>query len=160
MLHVTSCFWMASSEANLGLYDTWLSGNGLLDENFFIQYLAAFYWATVTATTVGYGDILPTNYAELVWAMIIIIFGVALFANILSNLSSNFVEITKANSDNEDLIQLIDTVDRRFKLGPEIVEQISSHLTSNTKDEELDNNEEVAYLLKILPSTLKTPLIK
>jgi hypothetical protein len=58
----------------------------------------------VTATTVGYGDILPTNYAELVWAMIIIIFGVALFANILSNLSSNFVEITKTNATNEDLV--------------------------------------------------------
>ena len=95
---------MASSEANIGLYETWLSDNGILDESLLIQYLAAFYWATVTATTVGYGDILPTNYAELVWAMIIIIFGVALFSFILSNLSSSFVEITKTNAVNEDLI--------------------------------------------------------
>jgi hypothetical protein len=37
---------------------------------------------------------------------------------------------------------------------------MNKHLLSNTNDEELDNNKEVAYLLKILPSTLKTPLIK
>jgi len=60
--------------------------------------MAAVYWATMTSTTVGYGDILPTNYFELVWAMIIIIFGVAAFGYILSNLSSSFVEITKGNS--------------------------------------------------------------
>jgi len=79
---------MASTEANLGSFETWVAANGLIDENMYIQYLAALYWATVTCTTVGYGDILPTNYFELVWAMVIILFGVAIFSYILSNLST------------------------------------------------------------------------
>jgi hypothetical protein len=37
---------------------------------------------------VGYGDILPVNYFELVLCLFIIVFGVAVFSYILSNLSS------------------------------------------------------------------------
>jgi hypothetical protein len=59
------------------------------------QYVVSVYWAAVTCTTVGYGDILPTNNYELLWAMMIIVFGVALFAYMLSDLSSKFMELSK-----------------------------------------------------------------
>ena len=62
--------------------------------------LNTLYFSVVTLTTVGYGDILPTNNFELFWAMIIIIFGVAYFSYILSNLASQFMEISKTNANN------------------------------------------------------------
>ena len=74
----------------------------------YTKYIASMYWATVTCTTVGYGDILPTNNYELIWAMCIIIFGVAIFSYILSDLSSKFSEITKANASNQERIHQID----------------------------------------------------
>ena len=79
---------MASTEANLGSFNNWLCGNDLHDNGMYIQYLAAFYWATVTCTTVGYGDILPTNYYELIWTLIIIVFGVSIFSYVLGALSA------------------------------------------------------------------------
>jgi len=88
ILHVAGCFWMAVTEANLDSFQNWICGNGLQDANMYVQYIASIYWATVTCTTVGYGDILPTNYYELGWAMVIIVVGVAVFSYILSNLSS------------------------------------------------------------------------
>ena len=69
------------------------------------MFMAAVYWATVTCTTVGYGDILPTNEYELIWAMFIIVIGVAVFSFILSNLSSQFSEITRSNAVNQERIQ-------------------------------------------------------
>ena len=58
------------------------------DASLFSKYNISLYWAVVTCTTVGYGDILPSNNFELFWAMIIIIFGVAVFSYFLSNLAS------------------------------------------------------------------------
>jgi hypothetical protein len=97
VIHVVGCFWMASTEANLRSYDVWIAANGLIDSNMYEQYVAAIYWATVTCTTVGYGDITPTNYIEVSWAMIAIIFGVAIFAYIISTLSTQFSEILSNN---------------------------------------------------------------
>jgi hypothetical protein len=52
------------------------------------RYIASLYWATVTCSTVGYGDILPQNKWELFWACIILIVGVAIFSYVLSDMSS------------------------------------------------------------------------
>ena len=77
-----------------------MTQNDLEDAPLKDKYIISLYWATVTCTTVGYGDILPTNNFELFWAMIIIIFGVAYFSYILSNLASQFMEISKTNANN------------------------------------------------------------
>lgn len=88
ILHVIGCFWFASSELNIFDKVNWIRSNELQDDGYLGQYIASVYWATVTCTTVGYGDILPTNNYELLWAMCIIVFGVAIFSYILSTLSS------------------------------------------------------------------------
>jgi hypothetical protein len=88
ILHVTGCFWNASTSLNIYSGENWLRANDIYDAPMFHKYVTSLYWATVTCTTVGYGDILPTNGYELLWAMIIIIFGVAVFSYILSNLAS------------------------------------------------------------------------
>jgi cyclic nucleotide gated channel alpha 3 len=66
----------------------------------FSKYVISLYWAVVTCTTVGYGDILPSNNYELFWAMVIIVFGVAVFSYILSNLASQFMEISRSDAAN------------------------------------------------------------
>lgn len=84
------------------------------DSDMFEKYVVAIYWATVTCTTVGYGDITQTNFYELVWSMFIIVFGVAFFSYVLSDLSSKFTEITRSNALNQERIQQIDQLDQRF----------------------------------------------
>lgn len=66
--------------------------------------MASLYWATVTCTTVGYGDILPTNKYELAWALAIIVFGVAIFSYFLSNMAAQFSEFSKNNAANQERI--------------------------------------------------------
>ena len=105
ILHTTACFWMGVTDFNLNSFNNWICMNNLQDESVYVKYVAAFYWSTVTCTTVGYGDILPTNYYELTWTIFIILFGVAIFSGILSNLSSQFSEISRSNASNQERLQ-------------------------------------------------------
>ena len=151
---------MASNEANLGSFNVWIAQHGWIDESMYVQYIASLYWATVTITTVGYGDILPVNGWEVIWAMFIIVFGVAVFAQIQSNLSTQVTEISRTNeSDAERVTQIIE-LDQKFFIGQELVEKLTNYVTGHDQDLEVETNQEMSYLLKILPSTLKTKLAK
>lgn len=104
IIHVTGCLWYASYYGDIYEYSNWINSNGLKDDSMIVKYVSAIYWATVTITTVGYGDILPMNGYEFIWAMTIMVFGVAIFSYILSDLSSKFKELNNnkiVSDDNE-----------------------------------------------------------
>jgi hypothetical protein len=105
VLHVIGCWWYIASLLDVYDYLNWVTANEWQDKGMVSRYIAALYWATVTCTTVGYGDILPVNGYELIWAIFIYIFGVGVFSFILSNLSSKFSEITRMDASNQEKIQ-------------------------------------------------------
>jgi hypothetical protein len=114
VIHVSGCLWYASHYFDVSEYNNWITANDLKNDNMLVKYIYSIYWATVTCTTVGYGDILPMNGWEFVWAMIIITFGVAIFSFMLSDLSSKFSELTKAKTMSNDKLKLIQKLDEKF----------------------------------------------
>jgi len=58
------------------------------DETMQANYLTALYYAFVTVTTVGYGDILPVNDTERGFSIVMMFFGTAVFAFILGEMQS------------------------------------------------------------------------
>lgn len=52
----------------------------------FAKYTAAFYWALVTITSVGYGDICPENPSEMRWCVVLILLGAFLWAYIIGSI--------------------------------------------------------------------------
>jgi hypothetical protein len=65
---------------------TWLTAAGLEDASVHRQYIAAFYWAVMTTTTVGYGDVTPQNYVEMVYGIFAMIFSGGCFAYIVGTM--------------------------------------------------------------------------
>ncbi|KAM3132072.1 hypothetical protein pb186bvf_015816 [Paramecium bursaria] len=61
-LHTFSCTWIyfGNYMTNLG-YRTWITSKDLQYSSFWVQYLEAFYYSTVTMISVGYGDITPQS---------------------------------------------------------------------------------------------------
>lgn len=59
---------------------TWIRDNQLENDSIWTLYNNAFYWATMTMVTVGYGDITPKNNYEMIYANCIMFLSSCVFA--------------------------------------------------------------------------------
>ena len=64
----------------------------------------AFWWAIVTMTTVGYGDFVPVTHTGRIIAVVLMTFGVGIFAVLTSFMASHLVIW---RSDRNDLLELV-----------------------------------------------------
>ncbi|CAN5837251.1 potassium channel family protein [soil metagenome] len=76
----------------------------------------AFWWAVVTVTTVGYGDVYPITFEGRVIASVIMIIGIAILGLLISTIGSQFLESKLRNQrkkeENNIKIMIKDKIDR------------------------------------------------
>ncbi|EQC27413.1 hypothetical protein SDRG_14739 [Saprolegnia diclina VS20] len=89
LAHLVACVWFYA--ATTSTY-SWASAAGYMADNHAhkqnLQYLASLYWAIVTMTTVGYGDIDPKTKVEIVIAMFVMVIGVVMFGYVIGNITA------------------------------------------------------------------------
>jgi hypothetical protein len=61
------------------------------------QYVASLYWACTTMTTVGYGDITPTNMPERIYAICAMFFGATMFGYVIGSIASIYEKASSMN---------------------------------------------------------------
>lgn len=67
----------------------WLSLRGIYPgADRWTLYLHSLYWCISTITTIGYGDITPANNAQVVYAIVVMIFGVGMYGYVIANIST------------------------------------------------------------------------
>jgi len=147
ILHLVACFWATSANFEIFSNTNWLVERNIQDDNMYSKYMNAFYWAVVTTTTVGYGDIIPVNKFEIGLAVAIIIIGVAYYSYVIANLSFLFASIL--GEENE--------IARRKA-------QIKKFLNVHDYPEEIIDSitlkkEEIEDIIDILPISLKVQIL-
>ena len=71
------------------------------------------WWALVTVTTVGYGDVVPVTPAGRLFAAILILGGVILFALLTANISAFLID-RRIDQDDEDLMAKLNETNQRL----------------------------------------------
>jgi len=78
--------------------DGWLDANEVTDMSMGDQYIVAMYWASMTVSTIGYGDISLVTQAERVYASICMMVGATAYAFIVGQLCGLIVNLDKEGS--------------------------------------------------------------
>ena len=78
------------------------------------KYVTSCYWAVVTISTVGYGDITPTNVDEVLANIPLVFVGVSLYSYIISRMTLIFTEVGGGNKN--QTVKAIDKFVQKSKI--------------------------------------------
>jgi hypothetical protein len=79
LIHVSTCIWVLIPKIDPTSDKSWIRVYGFETQSNTHVYIASFYFVTQTCTTVGYGDLSPTNTLERSIAIFYMFFGVVGF---------------------------------------------------------------------------------
>ena len=86
------------------------------------------WWAWVTMSTVGYGDVVPHNLAGRLFGALLILFGVVLLSLLTANLAAFFIgsEVEKVGRDEKDADRLLQDISARLERIERKLEELQS----------------------------------
>jgi len=93
LIHWVSCAWYLTAFIENFPKNSWVVRLGIINADPIAQYVRSLYWAVVTMTTVGYGDITPNRTVEYVFTIIVMLLGASMYAFIIGNIASLFSKL-------------------------------------------------------------------
>ena len=152
-VHLTACIHIFISRNS---YPSWINNLKLNNSSFLKIHVTSIYFIITTVTSVGYGDITGNSINEVIFQIILLIFGIFAYSWAVSALSNYIHEKNKLREVFEKKIKILDDIHLQYQNMPkELYGKIFKHLEytylSDSKDKE--------KLIETLPFTIKNNLL-
>lgn len=128
----------------------WVSSIGIGEEGALTKYIYAFYFASTTMLTIGYGDITPKCTEEIVVTVMIEIVAVVSFGYLLNEMGHTLSKMREQSEELERDLQTISKMSKYYNLERSLQNKAKAFLFSNqVRGEELKVEDEKRVLQKL-----------
>ncbi|CAD8051611.1 unnamed protein product [Paramecium primaurelia] len=156
--HIIACIWHYVGENTQHFQNSWIIENKLNEETVWHRYNTAFYWATMTMTTVGYGDFSAKNQVEMIASSIIMFFSSYAFAYTMSSIGIILKNVYDTKQTyKKNLIQMIQYMSKN-QVDESTQGRIRNYLRFQQAQEKKENQDEIINLINQLPKNLQQDL--
>lgn len=151
--HWVACLWFFIGEVAHISGESWLTNASLESARTSTQYLKSLYWSITTLTTVGYGDITPTNDLEIVFTLVIMFLGVSMYAFIIGNVASLIANLDANQGRFREKLDQIQAYMRERRIPAILQQQVRDYYQymweySHDASMELDFLDELPHSIK------------
>jgi hyperpolarization activated cyclic nucleotide-gated potassium channel 2 len=80
--HIVSCFWYFAAKLDNFSPNTWVVRNEMSDDTYTL-YVNSFFWAAMTITSIGYGDIAAYTSSEYTLTILWLLIGMGFYSIII-----------------------------------------------------------------------------
>jgi hypothetical protein len=126
-IHWIACLWFFTAYLDRFPPDSWVVRAGIETADNFTQYLRSLYWAIVTMTTVGYGDITPFRNTEYILSIVVILLGASTYAFMIGNIASLISKLDSAKISFWNRIEAANKYLRYKKVPEDLNERIRKY---------------------------------
>ena len=119
------------------------------------RYTTALYYCITTLTTVGYGDITPQTNLTRVFAMVLMVMGVAGYSFLISQMSQYLVTRDSRKEEEKENLERLDSLFRHYAIPAPLQTQALSYFAHISKRQ---SNDVEHKLLDSFPKGLKAEL--
>ncbi|XP_050283173.1 potassium channel AKT1-like [Quercus robur] len=162
-LHCSGCFFYLLASRYGNPKKTWIgtsTDSNFLEQELWISYVMAIYWAITTLTTVGYGDLHAVNTREMIFDIFFMLCNLGLTSYLIGNMTNLVVNGASRTSKYRDTIQAATSFAKRNRLPLRLQEQMLAHLSLKfrTDSEGLQQQETFDSLPKAIRSSISNNL--
>eukprot|EP00163_Fabomonas_tropica_P023159 TRINITY_DN40451_c0_g1_i1.p1 TRINITY_DN40451_c0_g1~~TRINITY_DN40451_c0_g1_i1.p1 ORF type:complete len:800 (+),score=93.72 TRINITY_DN40451_c0_g1_i1:114-2513(+) len=160
--HWFGCLWYYTADLTPAGQYSWAFEYKLIDEAtrepikpVSERYIASFYWAVATITTVGYGDIVPENPAEQIMAILCLMIGVTAFSYAVGTMSSIVQQLDQQSIEFNNKLSVVNRYVDRYQLPSQLAFKMRDHYRYVYNQEGTVFKHQEKEILSSLPSHLK-----
>ncbi|GKU87150.1 hypothetical protein SLEP1_g1596 [Rubroshorea leprosula] len=155
-VHSSGCiyYWLAYNHKVSK--ETWIGSlvQDFKNRSIWLGYTYSIYWAIVTLTTVGYGDLHAVNMQEKIFEVFYMLFNIGLTAYIIGNMTNLIVHAAVRTFAMRDAINELLRYASKNRLPQGLSEQMLAHMQLKFKTAELQQEEVLQDLPKAIRSSI------